>query len=350
MNIRYATDKDAQNWNIYVESHPQSTPYHQYAWKQVIQKTYGHDCYYLLAEDHSNNIIGILPTVKIKPFLFSGKLCALPFCDIGESLANNTEITDKLIRHALKLAKKLRLRTFEHRASLTTASSDDKQLSGKKVRMILDLPESSDELMKSFKSKFRTKIKLPTKKGCTSREGSFDLINPFYEVFSINMRDLGSPVHPKKLIENILKAFPHQAKIFIIERDTQPLAGGIVIGFKDTLFNPWASSLKDYSNLRPNTLLYWNLLEFACQNGYKHFDFGRSTVGEGTYKFKQQWGAQAFPLNWQTFNSQSMAAIPQPDSNGKNKHLRSFAETLWKRLPVSTSVLIGSRIRKYISL
>jgi len=33
-------------------------------------------------------------------------------------------------------------------------------------------------------------------------------------------------------------------------------------------------------------LLYLRILEFACDNGYRVFDFGRSTKGEGTYKFQ----------------------------------------------------------------
>jgi hypothetical protein len=46
-------------------------------------------------------------------------------------------------------------------------------------------------------------------------------------------------------------------------------------------------------------LLYWTKLEYACDNGNKTFDFGRSTPGEGTYRFKPQWGAKPQPLHWQ---------------------------------------------------
>ena len=31
---------------------------------------------------------------------------------------------------------------------------------------------------------------------------------------------------------------------------------------------------------------------------YAFFDFGRSSEGEGTYKFKKQWGAKPTPLVW----------------------------------------------------
>jgi hypothetical protein len=30
----------------------------------------------------------------------------------------------------------------------------------------------------------------------------------------------------------------------------------------------------------------------------KSFDFGRSTMNEGTYKFKKQWGCEPTQLHW----------------------------------------------------
>lgn len=45
-------------------------------------------------------------------------------------------------------------------------------------------------------------------------------------------------------------------------------------------------------------LLYWAMLEYACDQGYRQFDFGRSTPGEGTCRFKEQWGAKSHQLYW----------------------------------------------------
>jgi hypothetical protein len=71
----------------------------------------------------------------------------------------------------------------------------------RKVRMILSLPDSSDALMKSFKSKLRSQIRRPVKDGLYSRIGSGELLDDFYFVFAKNMRDLGSPVHSRDLID-----------------------------------------------------------------------------------------------------------------------------------------------------
>jgi lipid II:glycine glycyltransferase (peptidoglycan interpeptide bridge formation enzyme) len=111
--------------------------------------------------------------------------------------------------------------------------------------MLLDLPGSSGTLMKSFKSKLRSQIKKPMKEGLKNKIGSIELIEDFYSVFTVNMRDLGSPVHSKTLIRNLLIEFKENAKLLMVYKGREPVAGSVIVGFKDTLENPYASSLKN---------------------------------------------------------------------------------------------------------
>lgn len=73
--------------------------------------------------------------------------------------------------------------------------------------MLLDLPESSEILMKYFKAKLRSQIKKPLKEGLKPKVGGIELLYDFYKVFSINMRDLGSPVHSQKLMRIVFEEF-----------------------------------------------------------------------------------------------------------------------------------------------
>jgi hypothetical protein len=87
-------------------------------------------------------------------------------------------------------------------------------------------------------------------------------------------------------------------------------------------------------------LLYWSMLEEACQRQAPCFDFGRSTRDSGTYRFKAQWGAKEVPLYW-FYILRPGDEIPdlRPESP---KYL--LARTLWRRLPLSLACLIGPRI------
>ena len=161
------------------------------------------------------------------------------------------------------------------------------------------------------------------------------------------MRDLGSPVHSKKWFEQILANYQDNIIIANVYKDDIVVGAGIVLINGKSCSIPWASTNADYNRLAPNMLLYWSLLSYVADNGFSTFDFGRSTPGEGTYKFKQQWGAEPVALDWQTF--QQGQCLPEEAAGSKGK-LREIVETCWKKLPVNTSVMIGPAIRKYISL
>jgi len=339
--------EDSVKWNAYVFSHPKSTLYHLSGWMNVIRKTYGHKTCYLMAAKDDNTVSGVLPLVHLRSFIFGNSLISIPFFDMGGILADDEETEKALLSEAVLLGKRVNAKSIELRhAEAGNLSIPDSLTRSHKVRMILDLPESSDILMNSFKAKLRNQIKKPAKEGLQAKIGGLELLEDFYYVFLINMRDLGSPIHSKNFIKNLLEEFPDKAKIVIVYKDNQPLACSLVIGFKKMLQNPWASALKEYSRLSPNMLLYWTMLEYGCNNGYTSFDFGRSTPGEGTYRFKEQWGARPSPLYWHYISLNSREISSEPDEKSKFDKAVEY----WKKLPVSLTKIIGPLIRKHIGL
>ena len=128
--------------------------------------------------------------------------------------------------------------------------------------------------------------------------GGRELLDEFYAVFSRNMRDLGTPVYSQRWFAAILDAFPDRTRVFVVRHGGKPVAAAMLVGDRKHLEIPWASSLRDFNSIGVNMLLYWNVLEYACAQGYEVFDFGRSTMDSGTFKFKSQWGAQPQQLYW----------------------------------------------------
>ncbi|MEN6488424.1 MAG: FemAB family XrtA/PEP-CTERM system-associated protein [Smithella sp.] len=346
------------DWAQYVINHPKSTLYHLLGWKSVIEETYGHKPYYLVAtRGHSSEINGVLPLFHFKHVLFGNHLISMPFFDMGGILADNEEAEKALLFKALELCKRLGAHNIELRHQspfswLNTSTSDASQRSfgygckSQKVRMLLPLPEQPDVLMASFKSKLRSQIKKTTKDGLTAKVGGIELLDDFFSVFSVNMRDLGSPVHSKYLMANTLSAFPNRAAIIIVNLGTKPVACSLVIGFKEVLYNPWASSLRKYAKLSPNMLLYWTMLAHACAKGYASFDYGRSTPLEGTYNFKAQWGAKPNPLHWEYMYPDKFLI----DNDQAERSKFSMAISCWRRLPVCVAQFLGPMLRRHIGL
>ena len=361
--IRLLEDHEKKQWDEYVFSHTDATVYHLSGWRDVIEKAYGHDTYYLVAVsqdkakviDRNSKIAGVLPLVHLKHFLFGNSLISMPYADSGGVLADSAEIEKQLIEKGIEILHRGSSSTLElrHTKQLAQISNSNGGFSVdvafetdlRKTRMVLPLPDTSKKLFQSFKSKLRSQIRKPIKEGLYTTNGGMHLLDDFYTVMSVNMRDLGSPVHSKTFFRHVLTSFQDLARIVLVYKDEQPVACSLILGFRDSLANPWASALKEFSRLSPNMLLYWTMLEYACERGYKYFDFGRSTPEEGTYKFKEQWGAEPKQLHWYyTVNAGSTTGESSQTSKLEN------AIKYWQKMPVPVTRVIGPMIRKHIGL
>ncbi len=357
ISIKAISSDESSLWDAYVNVHPNASVYHCYAFRSAIEKTYGHKTSYLAAFDgHHGTIVGILPLFFVSGALFGKNIVSLGFCDYGGILYDNEEAGKLLLEQAVSLLHSNKFDCLELRQTfaipfLQTQSTvsgvqrDRLHVSAEKVRMKLDLPDTAEKLFKSFDPKLRSQIRKPQKEGCIAKNGGIELLDDFYKVFVHNMRDLGSPVHHKSMMANTLGHFGKDARIFVVYKDNMPIACSLVAGMKKSLVNPWASFNKKYRPIAPNMLLYWSMMEYAIANKYESFDFGRSTKEEGTYRFKEQWGARPEPLYWYYLTRDKISNPLEGNSMKKELFIK-----VWQKLPLAVTKILGPIIRKQIPL
>lgn len=332
----------SEDWDNFIKSRPDASSCHQFAWSKVIADSFGHQCYYLGVLDESQNWLGILPLAHIKSKIFGNFLVSIPFVNYGGLLYKDKEVANILINEAENIRKSLGANYVEIRQIVPAVEYlPTKQ---HKVTMILNLSASVNEQWKVFNPKLRNQIRKAEKSNLLFSMGHLDLLDEFYKVFTHNMRDLGTPVYSKKFFYNILKSFRDTTRIFAVRYQDNVIAAGIALWFRDTLEIPWASSISLYREFCPNNMLYWEAIRFSIENGFKKFDFGRSTPHEGTYNFKKQWGALPIQLNWQYLTDVS-GKLPELDrANPKYQ----IAIRIWKHLPIPVTRMIGPLIVRNI--
>jgi len=334
--------EDGTTWDAFVASHQDSTNYHQFGWRKIVENSFGHRTYYLTARNTENDICGILPLVHMKSRLFGSFLVSLPFFNYGGLLFTESNAGEALLNNAGTVLNEVCADYMELRHMYTRQHG----LATKqhKVTMILDLESDDETQWKAFDAKVRNQVRKAEKSGLTSITGHLELLDGFYEVFCRNMRDLGTPVYGKVFFRNILETFPDTTRIISVVLKGKTVASGIMTWFKDTLEVPWASSISDYREMCPNNQLYWEAIRFAIRNGARKFDFGRSTPGEGTFRFKKQWGAEPVPLYWQYLLRDGDHL---PELNPKNPKYE-LAIKVWQRLPLSVTNILGPWLVKDI--
>lgn len=333
----FNSEADAERWQAFVNSHPGCTNYHRWNWKTVIEKSFDWPTFYLAAIE-GKELRGILPIVWQKSWLFGSFLTSMPFLNAGGIVAESDSIQQALLHEGIGLAKRIGAKHLELR------QREDHQFSlparTNKVTVVLSVEQDSERMWKALSTKMRTKIRKSMSFGLSAEFGGLELLDDFYRVFSKNMRDLGTPVYGRNFFSEILRTFPLDTHLCVVRREGVPVATSFLSGFRDRIEAVWSSSDREYLSLKPNFYLYWNLLCFAGQRGYRLFDFGRSSKGSGTHEFKLQWGGKTIPLHWVYWLSEGRNL---PQINPENPKYR-MSILAWRRLPLAVTKAIGPRI------
>jgi FemAB-related protein (PEP-CTERM system-associated) len=332
----------AEEWDRFAESDVGFTHFHRHGWKSVIQESFGHECAYLGAYDEVGKLRGVLPLVRVSSRLFGRYLISMPFLNYGGPLGSAEAVralaAEAGDRARASGAKLLELRS---RIELPLALS----VSHRKITVVLDLPAEGDReaLWKGFPSKLRSQIRRPQKEGVEVRFGA-EQCTPFYEVFARHMRDLGTPVLPRRWFELIAERFGEEVWFGCAWHGGRPVAGGAGFRWGGEVEMTWAASLADSNRIAPNMAVYAAFMERAVESGLTRFNFGRCTPGSGTHRFKLQWGGRDEALWWyQLAAGGGEAATPSPDRGAYG-----WGPRVWKHLPLPVASWLGPRIVRFL--
>lgn len=334
---------DAIRWQAFVTRHSRSTGYHSWAWKNVFEKTFGWNAYYLMAE-RDGEVCGILPLIWQHNRPFTSVLSSMPHLKGGGILADTVEAAESLLSEAQQLALQLKADGVELRHAsllepcLTLPARTDK------VTFVLALQRDEEKMLKALDKKTRNMVRKSMNQGLTAEFDTEGCLGEFYKIFCQNMRELGSPVYAERFFSEIRQAFPANTHICLVRHQGKTIAAALLIGFRNTVEAVWASSLYKYLDLKPNMFMYWNLFRFASERGYDTFDFGRCSIGSGTYRFKMQWGAQEVPLYWHHWRPDG-AAVSQPKGSSSIYRLAAW---IWQRMPLRLTNAVGPHLIKYL--
>ncbi|MDB4743446.1 FemAB family PEP-CTERM system-associated protein, partial [Planctomicrobium sp.] len=283
--------------------------------------------------------IGELPLVLVSGPIFGKFLVGLSYINSGGVRATDAEVQKKLIDQAIKLTEEHGCRYLELRHETPIAHSQFNAELNTKVHKRLELPGSIDELRKALKGKVRNQVKKGESQGFRIAWGGTDLVEDFYRVFSIRMRELGTPVYSKKLFLSICAEFSGSSEICCVYDGDKVIGAAILVHGDQITEVPSAATLISYNKSNVNMLMYWQLLCRSVERRQKAFDFGRATIDSPTYKFKKQWGATSHPAHWQYYLRKGSVDDMRPDS-GKKK----FIIQIWKHLPLWVTNRLGPYI------
>jgi FemAB-related protein (PEP-CTERM system-associated) len=307
-------------------------------WLPALRDGLGHPVYCLEAVE-AGQTVGLLPLAHVRSLLFGRFLVSLPYLNYGGPVAEGGAAAAALIDRAVALTDELGVRYLELRNERAVEHPALGHRHTTKKHMRLPLPGATGDLWMQLPAKVRNQVRKAEKGGLAVAWGGHELLPEFYAVFAHNMRDLGTPVYGKGLFRAALDAFPGQAEFCVVRAGRRAVAAALLLHGRGITEVPSASSLRRYNHTNANMLMYWHLLARAGERRQEVFDFGRSSEGSSTYRFKRQWGAEPHPAEWRYYLREGAAPDLRPDNP---RYRRLIA--LWKRLPVPLTRWVGPPI------
>jgi FemAB-related protein (PEP-CTERM system-associated) len=332
------SSEKSKAWNKYMGLSPNSTFFHLSGWMKVLKKTFGYEPCYLYAEA-DGELCGILPLFFINNFLSGKALVSLPFGVYGGICADDEYIAALLSQEAIKITKEKKASYLELRHLYNPLNN--MPIKDLYDTFIKELPKDKDECLNQLPRKTRAATRKSLSFGLETEVG-IHLLKDFYHIYSISVRNLGSPVFPYKYLTLLAEEFKDNILVMNVKYKGKVIASVFTFIYKDTVIPYYAGSLPQYFKMQPNNFMYLKLMEWGVENGYKYFDFGRSKKGTGSHHFKVLQGFKPKPLYYQYYLN-SINEIP--DLSPKNKKLKLVINT-WKKLPVWLTKLIGPKISK----
>jgi CelD/BcsL family acetyltransferase involved in cellulose biosynthesis len=286
-------------WMRLVSEAPESTAFHHPAWLETLAATYGYERLVLATVDTDGQVLAGLPLVRVRR-LKGRAWVSLPFTDHCPPLARDPAALAGLAGEVAAWRRRQGL-PVEVRGDL--ALGGDWRPATVGTRHLLDLDAGAEALWSGLRSTYRRNVRTAGRAGLRVRfsRGRADL-DVFYRLHLETRRRQGVPVQPRRFLAALWRHLVEPSLGMAAIAETQagePVAAAVLLGWNRTLVQKFQASDAAHWQLRPNQLLIWAAIEWACQQGWHAFDFGRSDADhESLQHFKAGWGAKEVPLRY----------------------------------------------------
>ena len=297
-------------WLRLAEDSPQATAFHQPAWLHALTRTYGYRTLVLGVLDRNGDLAAGLPLARVWRPLSGVTYVSLPFTDHCPPLARDDSALRQLATQLTEWRGRPGASELEIRGSLPPAGGLAPETVG--VRHLLPLDEASHELG-SLKSSVARHVKSAARAGVSVRLGtSREDMQVFYRLHVQTRRRLGVPVQPKRFLNAVWEQVVDPGMGFLAVAEAaggEPLAAALFITHGQSIIYKYGASDASHWQLKPNHLLFWDVIGWGRENGFRELDFGRSDLtSDGLRRFKAGWGAVEVPLEYTSTRASSHGA------------------------------------------
>lgn len=342
-----APEQDDAGWTEFVTRNPAANLYHTLLWRELIAEVFGHRPVYLLAE-RGGSVCGVAPMFLVKAPMFGSKLISLPY-DIGSggALAADDAAECALAKHAISLARELRVNYLELRCGSERAALASSGLHRSEPVLITELELDSEEAVRArVKKDHRGAIQIAERRRVTVREAeSLEDYLAFYQIYLRVFRAFGAPPYGAVYFSSVWRRLRPSgaARLLLAHAGSRCVGGLLLFCWGQNLIDKFALCLPEARPLRANAMLYWRAIQLGLELGYRKLNMGTSSRDQtGLIEFKERWGAQTRPAVF--YDLPVRGRVPAIERYYSSAGL---ARRVWRQLPLWATRAGGGALNRW---
>jgi Acetyltransferase (GNAT) domain len=345
--VRELTAADVMSWTAFVSAHPDATLYHTLAWRDVVQRVFGHTPCYLLCE-RAGTISGVLPMFRVRMPLVGDKLVSMPY-DIGAGgpLAADEVSERVLVEAAMELARSSRTDWLECRTQSRRPALDALGLRCTEPVILSELLlEPGVDPWKGVSADNRQSVRKAQKRGVAVREAvTLADYEAFYQVYLVAFRNFGTPPYGHRYFPTVFHQLQRtrQVRLFLALVAGEIVGGLLLYCWGRNLVSKFAAVTPEAVPLRAFAALYGQAIDCAVEEGARRLSWGTASRAQaGLIDFKERWGGQSHPA--------AVYCLPvrrTPPGLDRYYDDQGLGRRIWRHLPLTVTATLGGALNRW---
>ncbi|MCB9883357.1 MAG: FemAB family PEP-CTERM system-associated protein [Planctomycetes bacterium] len=340
--VRAFASDDREAWDAFVRRHDRGTFFHLVGWKDAVERVFGHESKYVVAE-RDGALVGAMPLFLVRSPFTGTNLVSVPYAVYGGPLATDSTALEGLLEHAKREAHDNRVGCLELRY-LEAPSEDDGVPSELYTTFIRELCDSPDDTLSLLPKKARAAARQGLERHGLELAAGAWYLDDLHGLFHANKRSLGSPGLPLAWFQALLEAFEDDCVVHVVRKDWRPVAAVMSFRFGDQFLPYYSGKTPEANAWNVDNFLYWQLMTDAVRRGHRVFDFGRSRRDTGAYQFKKNQGFEPRELGYR-YHLVKRKHVPKFNPSNPKLNLPRRA---WSKLPMFVSKRLGGWLSRYL--
>ena len=286
-----------ERWRDFVARAAGATIFHHPLWLDLLGTHYGYAFRACCLTDSDGRVVGGLPWARIESRLTGRRLVALPFSDACPPLVDGAQAGE--LAAAVEAARREEGLGLEVRSRFDDLAGEAPHLYW---RHVLPLEPDAGAVERRAREGIRRGARRARREGLAfERRTDSAALDAFYALHLSTRRRQGVPTQAKRFIRGLGGIFDqgHGFVALVTEPGRRPVAAAVFLRAGDHLTYKYGASDRAALAMRPNNLLFQEVIRWACDAGCRELDFGRTDLdNDGLREFKRGWGAEESPLHY----------------------------------------------------